>query len=146
MTIGSSYTGRPGEGGHDDAGQAPTMHWPDKAEAAIHVAIGKWNLSRVGWRGFEAQPWVVSLKEKYPEVERIARTCSGPQGEHIAASRKLIQHADAEDVAGIKSYFAGKLALEELSCQRNGAGAGLCDKRSAFLRIFDVLHEETAGQ
>lgn len=145
MTIPGSFAGRAGEGGGDDIAQAPTMSWPDDPTAAIRVAIGKWSLNRVGWRGFEAQPWVGRLKEKYPEVERIARTCSGPQGEHVAATRKLVAHADAEDVPAIKSYFVGKLALEELSCQRNGAGAGLCDKRSAFMRLFSVIHEETTG-
>jgi hypothetical protein len=144
MTIGTSFVGRPPN--PDEGGKSgPLAAWPERSDAAIATAIDRWSLNRVGWRGFDALPWVKSLKEKYPEVERIASTCSGAQGEHVAASRKLIAGAEADDRAAIRSYFVGKLALEELSCRLSGAGAGLCDKRSAFMRIFEVMGEETRG-
>lgn len=121
--------------------EGPMAALPAKADIAIREATSRWSLSRVGWRGFEALPWVKSLKGQYPEIERIATTCSGPRGEHLAATRKLLADAEPADVPAIQSYFSGKLALEELSCQRNGAGAGACDKRAAYLAIYDVMKE-----
>ncbi len=118
---------------------APHAEWSRKSDAAIAQAIARYDLERVGWRGFEAQPWVGVLKRRYPAVDRIAHTCSSHDNRYQGEFRDLLDEVAPADHAALKSFFIGKLALEELSCRRSGAAAGLCDKRAAYLQIFEML-------
>lgn len=113
--------------------------WSPVADRAITQAITKWNLDKVGWRGFESLPWVQALSQRYPDMEQIGHTCSTHDGKYKDEVRDLVGAIDRKDFADVRSYFVGKLALEELSCRMSGAGAGLCDKRGAFLDIFEML-------
>lgn len=49
---------------------------------------------------------------------------------------QVLELASAQEKQQIRAYFTAKLALEDLSCRTNGAGAGACDKKAAFLEIF----------
>lgn len=118
-----------------DAGEP----WGATPDRAIAQAISKWNLDQVGWRGFEALPWVEALHARLPDVKHIAQTASSHNGRYKDEVQALVLGLDRRDYTEVRAYFVGKLALEELSCRRSGAGAGLCDKRTAFLDIFERL-------
>ncbi|NDD28654.1 MAG: hypothetical protein EB084_10360 [Proteobacteria bacterium] len=118
-----------------------TEAWSPSSDVAISQAISKWKLDQVGWRGFESLPWVTALHEKYPDVKQIASTCSSRNERYRDEVTTLVAHIDRRDFGDVKSYFVGKLALEELSCRRSGAGAGMCDKRTAFMSIFEMLKQ-----
>jgi len=121
--------------------QGPLAKWSDNHERAIDEAISRWNLQRVGWMGFESLPWVHALKEKYPDVDTIAHTCTIHDNKFKKQVPALLDEIEPQDFNAVRSYFVGKLALEELSCRLSGAGAGLCDKRAAYIQIFDILRE-----
>lgn len=87
--------------------------------------------------GFENLEWVKKLKAQYPAIEAIATNTSSILGVRLPEVTQLFSQAAAEDRPAIRSYFVAKLALEKLSCDRGGAGAGICDKYSAYLQIFD---------
>jgi hypothetical protein len=116
----------------------PGGPWPGNYDVCVRSAISRWNLRQSGWRGFEAQPWVRQLKKQYPDIEPLASSASGPTGPHLEAARHLFESAPKADRQSIQSYFVGKMALEELSCQLSGPMAGLCDKRSAYVAIWDL--------
>lgn len=113
--------------------------WSRKADCAINQAIDRFELRRLGWRGFEELPWVLELFKRYPLAREIAWTCSSISGSKIDELQQVLSGAGKEDRQLLQSYFVGKLALEELSCRLSGAGAGACDKRAAFLQIFHHL-------
>ena len=115
--------------------------WPQQAEAGANRAIAKWGLLQKGWMGFDQSPWVAQLKEDYPQALRLAQTCSIHRPEFREQASELFQTAPAEDRPRLRDYFAGKLGLEELSCRRSGAGAGMCDKRSAFQEIYQIANQ-----
>jgi hypothetical protein len=115
--------------------------WPQKPEAAANQAISLWGLKQKGWMGFDKIPWVAKVKEEYPEAISLAQTCSIHRPEFRESAASLLEAAPASDRPLLRDYFAGKLGLEELSCRRSGAGAGMCDKRSAFQEIYQMAHQ-----
>lgn len=127
------------------AAQGPLARWSDHPDTAIETAITRWSLNRVGWRGFEGLPWVTALKEKYPDVDHIAHTCTIHDNKFKKQVPALLDEVAPEDLCAVQSYFVGKLALEELSCRANGSMAGLCDKRAAYMQIFDMLKDARAA-
>lgn len=117
---------------------------PRSADRDVDRAIRRWQLdSRTvgGWRGFDKQPFVQSVYRDYPAAQELATTCSSHRPEFQEQARELFESAAPEDRQRLGDYFLGKLALEELSCRLSGAGAGLCDKRAAFLKIWDIAQE-----
>jgi len=127
---------------------SPNSRGPERADAwspvsdrAIGQAISRWELDKVGWRGFESLPWVTALHKKYPAVPRIASTCSSHDNRYRDEVTELLGDIEPADFGDVKSYFVGKLALEELSCRLSGAGGGMCDKRAAYLVIFDMMKQ-----
>ena len=117
----------------------PILTWSTNADAAIVEATTGFQLRQLGWKGFEALPWVIQLHTKYPDMQDIAIYASSISGCRLNEVSMLLEKADVSDRPSIISYFVGKLALEKLSCTRGGAGAGMCDKFSAFLQIFEYL-------
>ncbi len=115
--------------------------WPAQPEAGANQAIAQWGLLQKGWMGFDQIPWVAELRKDYPEAISLAQTCSITRPEFREQVTELFQQAPAEDRPRLRDYFAGKLGLEELSCRRNGAGAGMCDKRSAFQEIYQIANQ-----
>ena len=116
------------------------MKWSAKYDLTVSAAIAEFNLRRLGWRGFEQLPWVSDLLRRFPAVHELATHASihDPKLEEKASA--LFDSLKDESVMGIVcDYFAGKMALEELSCLSNGAGAGACDKRAGFVRIWSLL-------
>ncbi len=115
-----------------------TLSWNADSNAAIVQAVQEFNLRKLGWRGFESLPWVLTLKGKYPQIETIAYYTSSILGARLDEVTALFTEAAGQDRAGIRSYFVAKLALEKLSCDASGAGAGMCDKFAAYLQIFEL--------
>lgn len=116
-----------------------TIHeWNINVHSAIVEAISRFELRRLGWRGFESLEWVKELKMQYPVIEAIATNTSSISGVLSPAVMQLFAEARADDRQTIRNYFIAKLALEKLSCDRSGAGAGMCDKYSAYLQIFEL--------
>jgi hypothetical protein len=129
-----------GSGQRDDS--ARVGGWSGKPDVAISDAIHRYGLSRVGWRGFHKLPWVKATVEKYPLAAEIASSASSHKPDDYRKSLgKLLRDVEPEDFAAVQSWFVGKLALEELSCRMNGSGAGACDKRAAYMDIFEMLKE-----
>jgi hypothetical protein len=116
----------------------PILAWNTNVHAAIVEAITGFELRRLGWMGFENLEWVKELKAQYPAIEAIALNTSSILGARLPEVTQLFSFAASEDRPAIRSYFVAKLALEKLSCDRGGAGAGMCDKYSAFLQIFEL--------
>ncbi len=115
------------------------VDWCTQPTGAIAQAIEIFKLKSLGWRGFEELDWVKAIHFKYPLVREIALKCSSIRGTMIEEVLQLIASAKPEDKPIIQSFFVCKLALEELSCRMNGAGAGMCDKRAAYMEIFHTL-------
>lgn len=95
------------------------------------------SLRQVGWRGFEKVDWVQDIMSRYPRAGEIASECSSHRPGYLEDVKELFAEALPEHKKDLHRYFIGKLALEELSCQMNGAAAGACDKRAAYL---DICH------
>jgi len=117
---------------------------PRSADRDVERAIRRWQLdSRTvgGWMGFDRQPFVQAVYRDYPAAQELAHTCSSHRPEYQAQARELFESAAPEDRQRLGDYFLGKLALEELSCRLSGAGAGLCDKRAAFIKIWEIAQE-----
>lgn len=120
--------------------------WRKNLDGVISQAIERFTLRNLGWRGFEALPWVVEIKERYPELGKLAEIASSHNPDaFIAPVNALFKTAPAADHPAIQSFFIGKLALEELSCRLNGAGAGACDKRAAYIEIWQISKEYVAA-
>ncbi len=98
-------------------------------------AIRKWDLEKLGWRGFQQLDWVEDITNKYPEAVNIAHTCSSHTPGFLDQVSDLCDGIPKEDQRQIHNYFVGKLGLEELSCRRSGPMGGLCDKKNAFIQI-----------
>lgn len=131
---------------------APVVrHSSNRARSAdrdVDRAIRRWQLdSRQvgGWMGFDRQPFVQAVYRDYPEARELAQTCSSHRPEYQTQARELFEGAAPEDRPRLGDYFLGKLALEELSCRLSGAGAGLCDKRAAFLKIWEIAQDYGAS-
>lgn len=118
--------------------------WSPNPEQAVEQAIRRFALMRLGWQGFDALDWVAELYNKYPVMREIVYGSSIIHGVRLEELLSLLGAAKSEDLPFIKSYFIGKLALEELSCRRNGAGAGSCDKKAALMQIFQKLNSLVA--
>lgn len=103
--------------------------------ADMNQAIYGMNLRKLGWRGFEALDWVKEITGKYPDAPEIAHTCSSHRPGYMDQVKELFAGAEPADRKPLHRFFLGKLGLEELSCQMNGAAAAACDKRAAFLEI-----------
>lgn len=116
----------------------PILGWSQNPDTAIVEAINGFGLRSLGWKGFEELQWVKDLHARYPQINVIALNTSTILGTRIEEVSQLFAHADPDDRPAIRSYFVGKLALEKLSCNLSGAGAGMCDKYGAFLKIFDL--------
>jgi hypothetical protein len=108
---------------------------------AANQAITAFGLQQKGWMGFDKTPWVAELRQDYPQAFSLATTCSITRPEFREQAQALFEEAPAQDRPRLRDYFAGKLGLEELSCRRSGAGAGMCDKRSAFQEIYAMAHQ-----
>lgn len=115
----------------------PQFVWSAEPEGAVAEAIRMFNLKQIGWMGFDNIPWVRELKMQFPQVEEIALYCSSISGAKLKEVDVLFRGAEASARSALRAYFVAKLALEKLSCMRSGAGAGLCDKYSAYLQIFE---------
>lgn len=140
---GSQAYNAPGGAGSAAAGPGTPQEWQGSPDAVISRAINRYRLPQVGWRGFEALPWVKELHERNPRIEGLASTCSShDEARYTRDLESLMAKSDPQDGPAILAYFCGKLALEELSCRRSGAGAGMCDKRSAYMKIVGTLQEE----
>ncbi len=113
------------------------LTWNANVHTAIVEAITGFELRKLGWMGFENLQWVKELKAQYPAIETIATNTSAISGTLIPEVTQLFSLAQSSDRPAIRSYFVAKLALEKLSCDRGGAGAGMCDKYSAYMQIFD---------
>jgi len=119
----------------------PILVWSVNPDTAIVEAINGFGLRRLGWKGFEELRWVDDLLTRYPQIKTITLNTSMILGTKLAEVSQLFADAAPEDRPAIRSYFVGKLALEKLSCDLGGAGAGMCDKFGAFLKIFDLTRD-----
>lgn len=108
-------------------------------ESAVKSAIAQFELRRLGWRGFSALPWVNRLTTTYPIIAKIDAEASIIGGGFREPATTLMASAAAADREAICRYFLGKLALEQLSCDQHGAGAGACDRRAAYLEIWETV-------
>lgn len=106
-------------------------------EREFRAMTSELNLRQVGWRGFEKVAWVEDITSRYPRAPEIASECSSHRPGYLEDVKELFAEALPEHKKDLHRYFIGKLALEELSCQMNGSGAGACDKRAAYL---DICH------
>lgn len=109
-----------------------------KVMSEANKFIKKYDLTHLGWRGFDQLDWVSDITNKYPEAVHIAHTCSSMDQDkpYLDQVKDLMDSASsAEDKKGIHNYFMGKLGLEELSCRNSGGAGGLCDKKGAFIEI-----------
>ena len=142
-TDGSYAYNAPGGAGSTAAGPGTPQEWQGSPDAVISRAINRYRLSQVGWQGFEALPWVKELHDRNPRLEDLATTCSAhDEARYTRDLERLMAKSDKQDGPAILAYFCSKLALEELSCRRMGAGSGMCDKRSAYMKIVGMLQEE----
>lgn len=106
-------------------------------EREFRAMTSELNLRSVGWRGFDKVDWVQDITSRYPRAEEIAHECSSHRPGYLDDVKELFAEALPEHKKDLHRYYIGKLALEELSCQMNGAAAGACDKRAAYL---DICH------
>ncbi len=107
----------------------------------MNKAITDWNLTKLGWRGFQALDWVSDITNKYPEAVNIAHTCSSFRPGYLDQVQDLFDGIKSpSDKKELHKYFVGKLGLEELSCRNSGAAGGLCDKKRAYLEICRLTH------
>ncbi len=111
------------------------LEWNTNVHSAIVEAITGFELRKLGWMGFENLTWVKEVKTRYPAIENITTNTSAILGVRLAEVTQLFAEATTEDRPVIRSYFVAKLALEKLSCDFSGAGAGMCDKYSAYMQI-----------
>ena len=118
-----------------------SIYRDNNIEIVINQAICRFNLRQLGWLGFDALPWVQAIKAKYPQTAELAHTASSIRGGFAEQARELFEQATQEDRATIQAYFIGKLAVERLSCQLSGFGAGSCDKMGAFIQIWEISKE-----
>jgi hypothetical protein len=116
------------------------INW-GSSDDATSAAIQEFQLFALGWKGFEALDWVCELEAQYPGMIALSRSASALFGGFLEQARQLIETADPADRPGIQNFFVGKLALEQISCRRNGAGSGACDKLGAFLQIFELYKQ-----
>lgn len=105
----------------------------------VAYAIERFELRRRGWQGFEALPWVEEIQRLYPAIRQLAASASMITREFYEPAHQLFEAARTDDRAVIGEYFLGKLALEQLSCNMFGAGAGACDRRAAYLAIWEIF-------
>jgi hypothetical protein len=124
------------------AGPLPVERWGSDPSRVISLAQMRFNLRRLGWRGFEALPWVRDILARYPAAAELAATCSSHrQADYEKKAHRLFAEVAPQDFDALHSYFVGKLALEDLSCQLNGAAAAACDKRAAYLGIWEISRQ-----
>lgn len=116
--------------------------WSRDPDCAIRQAINGFNLPSLGWQGFEDSDWVKELLQKYPLLFDISRKTSIINGVMLEELEGILALASLAERKLIQDFFVGKLALEELSCRMNGAGAGACDRRAAFMQIFYSLQKQ----
>ena len=109
--------------------------------AAAEQAISRFNLRRLGWMGFDQLSWVTALKSEKPEAFALASSCSAHRPEYEQRARDLFATSTPDQRQALQNYFVGKLGLEELSCRMSGAGAGMCDKRTAYMKIVEISQE-----
>ncbi|MBX9687745.1 MAG: hypothetical protein K2X27_13650, partial [Candidatus Obscuribacterales bacterium] len=50
--------------------------WSRNPDDAIKQATAEFSLRDLGWRGFEALDWVQKIKERFPQLARIANLAS----------------------------------------------------------------------
>jgi len=115
--------------------------WPDAPERGASQAISEFGLRQKGWRGFDELPWVKEVKERFPAAVSLAQSCSAHRPEYRQQAVDLFEATPQSDRALLRDYFAGKLGLEELSCQLSGSGAGSCDKRAAYMEIYAIAQQ-----
>jgi hypothetical protein len=116
------------------------IRWGD-FDYAVRAAVAEFDLYNLGWQRFHALDWVRELDERYQIID-LSYAVSSYLGFRLDEARRLFEQADVDDRQGILNFFAGKQALEELSCRRSGAGAGACDKRcgySEIVRLYEQL-------
>ncbi len=119
---------------------ATSPKWGHAVEPTKKLAIAHFQLRTLGWRGFDALDWVQKLLHKYPSIPVILISShTNPAG--FAALEQLAATMTTEERHQFRDYIIGKLGLEELSCQRNGPGAGSCDARSALHRSVEICLE-----
>ncbi|MBT9585740.1 hypothetical protein IV102_20535 [bacterium] len=126
---------------HPLASTSTPRSWPERPEQGAQQAISEFGLRQKGWMGFDKVAWVQDVRERYPAAIQLAQSCSASRPEYKEQAEHLFYSTPAEDRPLLRDYFAGKLGLEELSCQLSGAGAGMCDKRTAFMEIYSIASQ-----
>ncbi len=104
--------------------------------AAAAAARQLFELRVLGWRGLEEADEVRQLHERCPGLKPAATLVSAYKNNYEPVHQVFLD-ASVEDRRRLRAYFAGRLTLEEISCALSGAGAGSCDKRAAFMQIWD---------
>lgn len=120
---------------------ASSRSWPEAPDRAANQAIAEFGLRQKGWRGFDELPWVKEVKQRFPSAISLAQSCSAHRPEYRQQAVELFDACAPSDRPLLRDYFAGKLGLEELSCQLSGAGAGSCDKRAAYMEIYRIAQQ-----
>lgn len=127
------------ESGKDELGSLslPFVTMTDCIEDVVREAITAFQLRKYGWRGFEYHPAVLALKARVPELAWLAINASVHNAvPWLAEATAMLCRAHLNQRQELRSYFAGRLALEQLSSWLWGPGAGPCDKLSAFIELY----------
>lgn len=112
--------------------------WGKEVEPTKRRAMELYNLRKLGWKGFDELDWVAALLKKHISIRVIlVATLSFAQAS-FDALQELADDMSDEDRHRMRDYIVGKLALEELSCMANGAGAGACQTRTALTRCVEI--------
>lgn len=113
-------------------------NWTSDVDGTKKQAIAIYDLTRLGWQGFDKLDWAVALLAKHPSIPVIMiATHSGSQSS-FDALQALAAGMSAEDRHRFRDYIIGKLALEELSCRRNGPGSGASQSLAAMHRCAEL--------
>jgi hypothetical protein len=71
--------------------------WAQQPQLAAQQAIDTFDLRQKGWRGFDALPWVSTVKEDFPQAVQLAQTCSAHRPEYRDQAQELFSSCSPDD-------------------------------------------------
>ncbi|MDZ4833445.1 MAG: hypothetical protein SGJ27_06665 [Candidatus Melainabacteria bacterium] len=115
--------------------------WGGNVELTKRYAIRLYDLRSLGWKGFDELEWVAALLKKHPKISTVLIGTLKLTEASFNAVQSLADTMKPEERYRLRDYIIGKLALEELSCNRHGSGAGSCETRTALHRCVEIALE-----
>ncbi len=112
--------------------------WANNTEGTKRQAVAIYDLRRIGWEGFNKLDWAAALLAKYDSIPVILIATFGNTAASFDALQALAATMSPEDRNRLRDYIIGRLALEDLSARRNGAGCGASESLQALTRCAEM--------